>query len=67
MRVDAEQSITRKSELRSFIWHAEADAVLTARKAWMAYGLCTYTTHTTWYHTLRVLAEGSLWEGQAHR
>jgi hypothetical protein len=27
-RVDAEQSIMRKSELRSFIWRAEADALL---------------------------------------
>jgi hypothetical protein len=32
-RVDAEQSIMRKSELRSFIWRAEADALLTAREA----------------------------------
>ena len=32
-RVDAEQSTMRKSELRSFIWRAEADAVLTAREA----------------------------------
>jgi hypothetical protein len=44
-RVDAEQSIMRKSELRSFIWRAEADDLLTAREAYarsavVAYGLC---------------------------